>query len=62
MCDQCPDDDAIEEARWALEVAWEEVARKKDARIWRQERQSLSKEDVEARAMVWVGRVRAALS
>ena len=63
MCDQCSyEGDAIEEARWALEVAWEEVARKEDARIWRQERQSLSKEDAEARALVWIGRARAALT
>ena len=63
MCDQCPDDsDAIEEARWALDAAWEEVARKEDARIWKEERQSLSKEDAEARAKVWIGRARAALS
>ena len=63
MCDRCPDDsDAIEEARWALEAAWEEVARKEDARIWKEERQSLSKEDAEARAKVWIRRARAALS
>ena len=62
MCDQCPDDDAIEEARWALEAAWEEVARKEDARIWREERQSLSKEDAEARAKVWIGRARMVLT
>ena len=47
MCDQCPDDsDAVEEARWALQTAWEEVARKEDVRIWRQERRSLSKDGV----------------
>ena len=63
MCDQCPDDsDAVEAARWALDAAWEEVARKEDARIWKEERQSLSKEDAEARAMVWIGRARAALT
>ena len=62
MCDQCPDDgEAIEEARWALQTAWYEVGQKEDARIWKQERQSLSKEDAEARAMVWIGRVRAVL-
>ena len=63
MCDQCPDDsDAVEEARRALDAAWEEVARKEDARIWKEERKSLSKEDAEARAMVWIGRARAALT
>ncbi len=63
MCDRCPDDsDAIEEARWALEAAWEEVARKEDARIWKEERQSLSKEDAEARAKVWIGRARMVLT
>ena len=63
MCDRCPDDsDAIEEARWALEAAWEEVARKEDARIWQEERQSLSKEDAEARAKVWIGRARMVLT
>ena len=54
MCDQCPDDsDAVEEARWALDAAWEEVARKEDARIWKEERQSLSKED--RRRGPWLG-------
>ena len=70
MCDQCPDDgDAIEEARWALNTFWgkraqkeEERAQKEQARIWREERVSLSKEDAEARAKVWIGRARAALS
>ena len=63
MCDQCPDDsDAVEEARWALDAAWEEVARKEDARIWKEERQILSKEDAEARAMAWIGRARMALT
>ncbi len=63
MCDRCPDDsDAIEEARWALEAAWEEVARKEDARIWKEERQSLSKEDAEARAKVSIGRARMVLT
>ena len=63
MCDQCPDDgDAIEEARWALNTFWEETAQKEQARIWREERVSLSKEDAEARAKVWIGRARAALS
>ena len=62
MCDQCPDDsDAVEEARWALDAAWEEVARKEDARIWKEERKSLSKEDAEARAMVWIGESRKVL-
>jgi len=43
MCDQCPDDsDAVEEARWALDAAWEEVARKEDARIWKEERLRVS--------------------
>ena len=62
MCDQCPDaDDAVEEARWALQTAWEEVALKKQERIRRQARKSLAKEDAEARAMVWIGESRKGL-
>jgi len=61
MCDQCPDGDAVEEARWALDAAWEEMALKKQERIRRQERKSLSKEDAEERAMVWIGESRKVL-
>ena len=58
-----PDDgDAIEEARRALNTFWEERAQKEQTRIRREERVSMSKEDAEARAKVWIGRARAALS
>ena len=62
MCDQCPDDsEDIEEARRALAAAWEEAARKEDAQILKEEWESLSREDAEARGRVWIGRARTAL-